>query len=305
MLAAREALAAEPGADTETKVEVGRSLTAVADLLNSTGKTEQALATYRRSESLLAERSDANRTARAALAACRARIGFLLTRMSKMDEALIAYRRARADQEVLAAAPGTSNEAQTDLADTINWIGYLLWHRGEFSKAEDEHRAALAILNKLTDDNPRVTQLRPRIALSQNFLGNAQLLNGKLPEAEAAYSRGHGDLSEAGRRQPGRRRISQGSRFVSLQYRTDTRRDGQTVGGGCRVCARRSRACRTLIIDNPADTEFRTGEAAGQAFFGILLLQMGKPEEAEAECRTAVATLQKPGRRLPGHLENS
>ena len=39
VLAAREALAAEPGADTATKVDVGRSLTAVAYLLNTTGKS--------------------------------------------------------------------------------------------------------------------------------------------------------------------------------------------------------------------------------------------------------------------------
>ena len=36
------------------KVDVGRSLIAVAWLLEATGKTDEALATYRRSESLLA-----------------------------------------------------------------------------------------------------------------------------------------------------------------------------------------------------------------------------------------------------------
>ena len=47
VLAAREALAAEPGADVEAKVDVGRSLTAVAWLLSATGKTDEAEATYR------------------------------------------------------------------------------------------------------------------------------------------------------------------------------------------------------------------------------------------------------------------
>ncbi len=54
VLAARQALAAEPGADTEMTVDVGRSLTAVASLLDATGKTDEALVAYRRSESLLA-----------------------------------------------------------------------------------------------------------------------------------------------------------------------------------------------------------------------------------------------------------
>ena len=54
VLAVREALAAEPGAEMGVKAEVGRSLTSVADLLDQTGKKDEALALYRRSESLLA-----------------------------------------------------------------------------------------------------------------------------------------------------------------------------------------------------------------------------------------------------------
>jgi hypothetical protein len=36
------------------------------------------------------------------------------------------YRLARADQEVLAAAPGASNEARRDLAGTYNKLGITL-----------------------------------------------------------------------------------------------------------------------------------------------------------------------------------
>jgi len=55
VLAACEALAAEPGADVEIKVDVGRSLTAVAGLLSAVGKTDLAEATYRKAETLLAD----------------------------------------------------------------------------------------------------------------------------------------------------------------------------------------------------------------------------------------------------------
>ena len=66
VLAAREALAAEPGAGALAKVDVGRSLIAVAGLLEATGKTDEALASYRRSESLLAGPAGADPSARAA-----------------------------------------------------------------------------------------------------------------------------------------------------------------------------------------------------------------------------------------------
>ncbi len=120
VLAAREALAAEPAAGVVAKVDVGRSLIAVAGLLEATGKTDEALAAYRRSESLLAGPAGADPSARAALAACRSQMGWLLNTTGKSADALAAFRLARADQEALAAAPEASNEARHDLADTVH-----------------------------------------------------------------------------------------------------------------------------------------------------------------------------------------
>ena len=127
VLAAREALAAEPGADVETKVDVGRSLTAVAGLLSAAGKTDEAEATYRKAETLLADlarSSPSTQAARAALAYCRTGMGMLRYNTGKFVDALVSYRLARDDQEALAAAPGASNEARRDLADTIHRTGH-------------------------------------------------------------------------------------------------------------------------------------------------------------------------------------
>ena len=88
----------EPGTD------VGRSLTAVARLLWDTGKTDEALAAYRRSEALLAGLAGADPAARAALADCRSLLGELLSGTGKKADALQACRLARSDQEALAAA---------------------------------------------------------------------------------------------------------------------------------------------------------------------------------------------------------
>src|SRR6516225_5621892 len=127
VLAAREVLAAEPGADALAKVDVGRSLTALARLLSDTGQTEEALAAYRRSEALLAGPAGSDAAARAALADCRSWLGWLLSRTGHSAEALAAYKRARVDQEELAAAPGASNDARRDLAGTVHRIATLLF----------------------------------------------------------------------------------------------------------------------------------------------------------------------------------
>jgi eukaryotic-like serine/threonine-protein kinase len=106
VLAIREALADEPGADAHLRVDVGQSLTEVASLLAATGKGGDALAAYRRSESVLAERVDSDPAARAALAACRSRMGQLLFTMNKKEEALAAFAEARRPGKTVVGARG-------------------------------------------------------------------------------------------------------------------------------------------------------------------------------------------------------
>ncbi len=117
VLAAREALAAQPGADTGLNTDVGRSMTGVALLLDVTGREDDALATYRSAESRLAGPAESATDARAALAACRMRMAGLLRNEGKLAQALAAVRLARSDQEVLAAVPGAPSDARCAGAD--------------------------------------------------------------------------------------------------------------------------------------------------------------------------------------------
>ena len=98
MLAFREVLGAEPGAGPAMKADVGRSLMAVASLLQQTGRTEESLVTYRKAELLLDGTAGGNPAARP-LADCRAELGHLLHRTGHSDEGLIMLLRARADHE--------------------------------------------------------------------------------------------------------------------------------------------------------------------------------------------------------------
>ena len=190
VLAAREALAAGSQADPEIKADVGRSLTAVAGLLETTGQTEEAEATYRKAETLLVELAPTiaeAAAARAVLANCRSSLGWLLHTTGRDDEALSVYRLARADQEALAAAPGATAESRRDLAAHDQQGRHLLAATGKSSEAEAEFRKALAIEQKLADDNPAVTDFRSHLASSHNNLGNLLSSTGKSSEAEAEY----------------------------------------------------------------------------------------------------------------------
>ncbi len=173
VLAAREALAAEPGAGARATLDLSQSLVAIAELLDATGKADDALATYTRAEGLLAGPANADPEARAALASCRSSHGYLLSRTGKAAEALASYRLARDDQEVLVKAASAAKGVHLDLADTLNRIGLVLKNTGQTAEAEAEYRGALVIYQKLADDNPTViefqSQLRNAGATSETF----------------------------------------------------------------------------------------------------------------------------------------
>ncbi len=341
VLAAREALAAEPAAGVVAKVDVGRSLIAVAGLLEATGKTDEALASYRRSESLLAGPAGADPSARAALAACRSQMGWLLRATGKSADALAAYRLARADQEALAAAPEASNDARHDLADTIDRIGVLLFENGQAGGGGGRVPQGAGDPAEAGRRQPRRHRIpqqpggqpqQPRLAAVEH--GQAGGGGGRVPQ-------GAGDPAEAGRRQPRRHRIPQrpGDRATttsagccgtrasrrrrrpssarrwrsSRSWPTTTppspnsaaawRKTTSTSAACCRAwasqsrrrpsTARRWRSGRSWPTTTPPSPNSAAAWRPATTFSADLLSNTGKPAEAEAEYRKAMALYQK------------
>ena len=66
-------------------------------------------------------------------------------------------------------------------------FGALLFATARLSDAEAEHRTAMAIEQKLAEDNPGNTDIRVLLANSHRSLGQLLFLAGKLSEAEVEY----------------------------------------------------------------------------------------------------------------------
>jgi serine/threonine protein kinase len=292
ILAARETLAAETGANTGIKADVGRSLTAVAFLLYSTGKVDEALAAYRRAESLLAGVAGSDPEARAALAACRTRMTQALLNADKPDQALAACKLARADQEALATVPGASNDSRRDLAATLRELGVVLWQAGKLVESVPELRAALAIQQKLADENPAVTVFRNELANTHIALATLLRLTGKVADAEAEFRAGVAIC---------RKLADENSAVAS--FRRNLALCHSDLAALLADSARLSEAeaeYRTalpinqkLAEDNPGATEFRMQLAYNHRALGLLLSSAGKVSEAEVECRRALVIGQK------------
>ena len=65
----------------------------------------------------------------------------------------------------------------------------LLSRMDKVSEAEAEYRKAIALLQKLADDYPAVTQFRNELAGSLNNLGILVGLGGRVPQGDGASCR--------------------------------------------------------------------------------------------------------------------
>ena len=161
VLAARRELAAEPGADAAAQADVGRSLTEVAGLLESAGKTDEAAGRLPRGRGP-ALRAGGELVGRpAALAGLPVADGRLSDRRSaRMTRRWPPTAWPGPTRRSWPRPPATPS-ARRDLGDTVNRIGRLLANTGRPREAtEAEYRAALAIRKKLADASPAVTEFR-------------------------------------------------------------------------------------------------------------------------------------------------
>jgi tetratricopeptide (TPR) repeat protein len=291
VLEAREALAAEQGADNGVKADVGRSLTAVATLLNLIGKSDEALAAYRRAESLLAG-VPSDPAARAALAECRTLMTRLLLFTGKSAEALAVCKLARADQQALVAVAGASNDVRRDLAATVNELGVLLWHTRRSVEAVPEFRTALEIQQKLADENPTVTEFRHSLAISHLHLGNVLVEIGKPAEAENELRTALAVYQELVDVNPAVSMFRQDLAFNRKCLADVLMWRGKPTAAEAELRTA-AQILQKMTDENPTDTDCRHLLAFVRTTLGSLLLQMGKPSEAETELRTAVAIEQK------------
>jgi len=213
----------------------------------------------------------------------------LLLHTNQPADALAACKRALADRKALAEAPGASEDARRGLADTFDELGILLWEAHKSAEAVPEYRAAIAIQQRLTEDNP-TAEFRQVLANSHSHLGLALQSIGKHAEAEAEIRTAaaidqklvddHPAVAVF-RRNLAMCRFELGTLFVWAGRQSQGEAELRTAVA----------SLQKLVAENPVVINFRMTLAVCQRNLGIVLLQTGRPEEAQVECRTAISML--------------
>jgi serine/threonine-protein kinase len=290
VLKARETLASENEADTESKLDVGRSLMAVAGLLSFTGKTSEALTMYRQAESLLQGMAASDPSTTSLLGACRSQIGEILFRTNRPEEALKAYRLARSEQAKLAETSGASSLAQLELATTVDRMAFLLLYYSEMTEAEDDYRAALEIRKRLADGNPDSTQFLASLARGYRSLGTCEIYTDETKGAEENLRKAMAIYSRLAIDHPAVTDFA--ASLAATHYYLGWLLNDLGRLREAEVEIREARRIQgKLLEDNPSVTRFRDLMAMVQSFLGNVLRQTGRSSDAEAECRAGLSIL--------------
>jgi serine/threonine-protein kinase len=292
VLAYREALAGESGVDTDTRADVGRSLTAVASLLSATSRIDEAVATYGRAERMLAElaREQSPETAastRAALAACRSRLGLLWNSTGHPDEALAMLRLARNDQEALVGVAGAAPEARRDLAATISHIGVVLSQKGRQGEALAQYRIGLAIRQELADDHPAVTAFRRGVAWNHHQIGILLGETGRPAEALAEFGAALAIRQKLAADNPTVTVLRSELAWVHHSTGLLLTRSGQPAESMSSYHEELA-ILEKLTEQNPGITAYRSSLANAAIDAASALLSLGRRAEARALCERAV-----------------
>ena len=190
-LAVRRELAAEAGADVETRLDVARSVEAVGELLRETGDVAGARAAYEEQRDIARalEAESPTDAVRTVLARSYHNIGYLLLSTGKRAEALTEYEKARDIREKLVEANPTHTEFQRDLAQIHDKIGEVLWQTGKPAGALAAWQQVRVLRQKLADANPTRTGLQSNLVHSYTNLGLVLTHLGKPAEALEALEK--------------------------------------------------------------------------------------------------------------------
>jgi serine/threonine-protein kinase len=293
-LAVRRELAAAPGADVETRLDVPRSLMAVAKLLISTGDPAGALSAVKERRDLAAalEVEAPTYAVRTQLASGHIGMGFFLNEAGKPAEALLEYQQALAIQQKLADANPAVTEVQSILAKTHHNIGQVLDGTGKPTEALQEYQQALAIWQKLADANPAVTEVQSGLWMGHFNIGNLLKDVGRLTEAVREYKKALeivqklADVNPAVTEFQSRRawgHFAIGNVLSKMGKPAEALEEYQKALAGF----------QRLAGADLSIAGFQRGLASTHEFIGNVLSQTGKPAEAMKEYQKALAVQQK------------
>ncbi len=212
--------------------------TAVAWLLKSTGKTDEAESTYRKAETLLADLArsvPADSRVRAVLAETRGYLGYLLDGVGATDRGGCHTRGVNSRPAALRSMLGRATwRPPPSWRACLDIFGHLLETVGRTALALASYEEGRTVMEHVaaaaadTTHGSHLAHLIGHIGKTKASLGRSGRGGSRVPKSDC-------DRAETGRRQPRRHSIPQRPGDQPLLPRQCAVESGQDVGGGGRV----------------------------------------------------------------------
>jgi serine/threonine protein kinase/tetratricopeptide (TPR) repeat protein len=295
VMAGREALMRDSSAGASAALDVARSLLAVGEVLETTGKTGEAQEAYERAGTLLSPSSGPvplDRASRSVLAASERRRGGLLQAVGKTAEGLAAMVKARALQDELAGADPSDKDLQPERAQTYSAIGSLLSSTGRTAEALEASQAALAIWQKLVDDHPAVTQFQSDLAGSHASIALLLKRTGKPALAEAEFRTALAIRNKLADDNPAVTEFRSGLAGTHTELGLLLSQTGNAAGAEAQY-QKALTLHEKLAEDHPAVPGFRSNLAVSYDDLAGLLENTGKLVQSETHFRQSLAIYEK------------
>jgi tetratricopeptide (TPR) repeat protein len=294
VLAAREAVRAQPGSGAAASADVARSLISLGKALDATGKTAEARACFESARDTLllpGGRLPADAGARDALARSEDALALALMSVGRKRDGVAELQRARDIRIELLKQDPRNDNLRRDLAGNQLMFGNLLGEIGRAAEAEAEYRGALAIFQELAARHPDHFETQANLSSMHNNLGMLLAATGRSKEAEGSLRealRLRQRLVDANPAVAGFRLILSNSHNVLGNLLREIGRMPEAEGEYRAALAIQQR----LADEYPDVTGYGSRLAGGRNNLGTLLEQMGRADLAEAEGREAVRAAQ-------------
>jgi tetratricopeptide (TPR) repeat protein len=293
-LALRRELAAAPGADVETRLDVARSLRKVGGYLFFAGDPAGALRALEEMRDIAAalEAETPTDAVRLQLARSHNSIGLVLFETGKPAEGLAMLARALVIRQKLVDANPDNIEFKVELAECHNNNGWCLVRGGKPAEALEPFRTALATLQELGDAHPRNADYKYRLVQIHGNLGRAFMRSRKPAEAL----------------EPFRERLASSQKLVAEypavnQYRVELESGHFEIGWALYHMGKPAEALKEyraalainqkLRADDPEALQYKLDLANIHNNIGNTLHQVGKPAEGLESLRTGLAIQEK------------
>jgi tetratricopeptide (TPR) repeat protein len=275
-LAVRRELAAAAGADVETRLDVARSLGAIAGVLVLTGDADGALACLAEQQVVAARLKAESPTeaVQAVLGQSFSYASFVFLSLGKAEDALAANDKAVAILRELVAANTAASEPQHDLARCLITRGWVLFEMGRWVAESAPEDDARHILEKLARDNPGVMQFKYSLGRAYIQMGDSLFDEKKPAEALASAEKGRAILQQLADTHPAAALIQ----FMLATSHTDIGAALAKMGQPAEAMASQRRALailEKLVEANPTDFFAQCGLAWSEDEIGELMAQEG------------------------------